>query len=88
MKHAISDLGSTYLFLEHGFLDVDGDGEDCVRSGAVSVHHGLGSFPLLTASLEDAVHLLLGVDLDFLEALNKRHIGSRKSMIITVDIPE
>ena len=63
-------LGSTYLFLEHRFLDVDGDGEDCVRPGAVSVHHGLCSFPLLTAPLEDAVHLLLGVDLDFLKTLH------------------
>ena len=55
------------------FLDMDNSSKDCVRSGAVKVHHGLGSFSLFTAPLEDAVHLLLGVDLNFFQTLNNHN---------------
>ena len=65
---------STYLLLKHSLLDMNSDSEYCVRPGAVSVHHSLSSFPLLASPLEDAVHLRLGVDLDFLETLTEKEM--------------
>ena len=61
------------------FLDMDNSSKDCVRSGAVKVHHGLGSFSLFTALLEDAVPLLLGVDLNFFQTLN-----NHKPLLVSV----
>ena len=71
---AIGSLSLAYLFLQHGFLDVDSDSKDCVRPGTARVHQSLRCATLLASPLEDAVHLGLGMDLDLLQTLFRKFI--------------
>ena len=66
---------------------MDSDREDCVRSGAVSVHQSLCCLPLVAALLEDLVDLGLGVDLNLLQSLEFNKVSAKIKCRRRDDLP-
>ena len=63
---------------------MDGDREDSVGPAGVRVHQRLGCLSLVTALLEDGVHLVLVVHLHLLKTLRKQKRSIEKHILLFV----